>query len=163
MECPVRDMGQAKENGDQTTRKGLVKKGASLDMQSPSAGQIRFSEPQVKIEIALPCCLHGTASQDKILAEKSQHQPNSGRKSEEVQIRFKQAGVKVRSEDAVPTFSQKVNLAHRRRLGMAKQWSMDETQSWFRQEIRFFIEYGRFVVILQGLRVAQAAVTERWL
>ena len=57
------------------------------------------------------------------------------RKSDEAQSRYKQAGLKVRSDDAVPTFTQKLTLAHRRRLGMAKQWSMDETQSWFRQEI----------------------------
>ena len=40
---------------------------------------------------------------------------------------------KLRTEVAVPTFSQKLSLAHKRRLGMAKQWSMDETQSWFRE------------------------------
>ena len=62
----------------------------------------------------------------------------NGRNSDEAQSRYKQAGLKVQSDDAVPTFTQKLTLAHRRRLGMAKQWSMDETQSWFRQEIVFF-------------------------
>ena len=163
MERRARGMGQVKENGDQTVRKicGLGKRGASLEIprnvrpvsqivQSPSEGQMMFSEPQVKSEIASPCCLHGTASQENISGEKFQRQqmmfksvPNAGRKSEDNPLRYKQAAVKVRSEDAVPTFTQKFNLAHRRRLGMAKQWSMDETQSWFRQEIRFFIKYKR--------------------
>ena len=32
-----------------------------------------------------------------------------------------------------PSFSQAISLSHRRRLGVVKQWSMDETQSWFQR------------------------------
>jgi hypothetical protein len=136
-----------------TTRKmcGLVTRGGSLDiprvmrpggqiLESPSSVQKRFSEPQVKSEIKPPHDHHCQASRHTMSSKTSLRQEFSSvskieRKSNEARSTYKHAGLKVRSDDAVPTFTQKLTLAHRRRLGMAKQWSMDETQSWFRQEI----------------------------
>ena len=94
----------------------------------------------MKSEIKPPNDHHCQASRHNVSSETSLRQefPSVSKidiKSDEAQSRYKQAGLKVRSDDAVPTFTQKLTLAHRRRLGMAKQWSMDETQSWFRQEI----------------------------
>ena len=110
--------------------------------ESPSSVHKRFSEPQVK-SASKPedydQCQPGkqSVSSDTFQFEAVPYDTKGVKRSDKAQGRSKQVGVKVRSDDAVPTFTQKLTLAHRRRLGMAKQWSMDETQSWFRQEIEF--------------------------
>ena len=139
--CP--SSGQNTGNARTTAKKicGIVKRGGSLDIprgfrpggqqvESPSTPHKRFSEPQVKSSSKCEEYEVGgqQGKQQDLLAVKHV-------KKSEGEVRAKQVGLKVRSDDAVPTFTQKLTLAHRRRLGMAKQWSMDETQSWFRQEV----------------------------
>ena len=130
-----------------------MKRGGSLDIprgirpvgqvvESPSSVHKMFSEPQVRITSKMDDydqCQSGneSVSSDTFQFEALPPVIKSVKKSDKAQGCSKQVGVKVQSEDAVPTFTQKLTLAHRRRLGMAKQWSMDETQSWFRQEIEF--------------------------
>ena len=140
--CP--STGQNTGNARTTAKKicAIVKRGGSLDIprgfrpgggqgvESPSTRHKRFSEPQVKSSSKSEDYEVGGqhGRQQDVLAGKQV-------KKSEGEVRAKQVGLKVRSDDAVPTFTQKLTLAHRRRLGMAKQWSMDETQSWFRQEV----------------------------
>ena len=149
LSCP----GQITGNTRQATRKicGLMKRGGSLDIPKPlrsgdqtSESPVKSSADEVKPESKLKPFVHHSkavkhvSSQAKMLikSEKIEYRDkeiNSARQSKENSSGLKQNGLKAPTENAVPTFGQKLTLAHRRRLGMAKQWSMDETQSWFRQ------------------------------